>query len=402
MKPRRLAVILTRRWMLFAGLTAVLFTASALLLLFLLEDSFIDRRLKAAADSVADLGTAERMLPAGFRLYRDTEAPLDIHARLPWASAGEPFEMRRADGSYVHVMLDHTPSGQTFVLVYDVTSELTVSRRWGVGLLLACAVTGAVLLIAFVLARAFVTRVAQRASSVVAEMNTTRDPEQLRALAARQDVEEFQQLLLLHADAWEAELASVNREKQTLTQLAHELRTPLQSARTSLAILNDDRMDPGAWERLHRAVARLARASSAVLWLSTERGAALEATRDVVPEIQALVDEFAPLADARQQRIQVDVAQPTRWTIPQEIADAIFGNLLMNAVQHGGPGVISVQIQSGAVTIANPKGPSGGEGFGVGLGIVRRLVERASARLDVHIGVESVRARVSWTDASGT
>src|SRR5687768_2842290 len=104
MRPRRLAVVLTRQWMLFAGLVAALFSACALLLLFLLEDSFIDRRLKAAARSVTDPATAQQMLPPEFRAYPADGAPLDIHARLPWAAHAEPFEMRRADGRYVHVL----------------------------------------------------------------------------------------------------------------------------------------------------------------------------------------------------------------------------------------------------------------------------------------------------------
>lgn len=231
---------------------------------------------------MTDLPTAQRTLPPEFRAYSADAAPLDIHARLPWAERAEPFEMRRADGSYVHVLLEQTASGIPFVLVCDVTGDLTVSPRWRMGVLLTSSATGVVLLGAFVFARALVSRIGNRAAALVGEMKDTRDPVQLRVLAGKQEVQEFRQLLLLHADAWEAELASVDREAQTLSQLAHELRTPLQSARTSLALLAGDRMDSRAWERLDRAVTRLGRASTAILWMSSEREPVLDESAESV------------------------------------------------------------------------------------------------------------------------
>ena len=397
MKPRRLAVVLTRQWMLFAALGAGLFGAAALLLLFLLEDSFIDRRLKAAAASVVDPATAHRTLPPEFRVYPADDAPLDIHARLPWAHRGGPFEMRRADGSYVHALLEETPAGRRFVLVYDVTDQLTITPRWRLGLLLMSSATAVVLFGAFLFARAFVSRVGDRASALVAGMKNTRDPVQLRALAARQDVHEFQQLLLLHADAWDAELASVDRERQTLAQLAHELRTPLQSAQTSLAILADDRTDRAAWQRLHRAITRLGRASTAILWMATEREPLPQQRVAVVPTIRALIDEFVPFAEARQQQFELEVLEAGDWNIRQDIADAILGNVLMNAVQHGAPGIIAVRIERGGIAIVNPAGVSSGPGFGVGMQVVRRLADRVGWRLDVRPEAQTVHVQLSWS-----
>jgi signal transduction histidine kinase len=397
MKPRRLAVILTRQWMLFAALGAALFGAGALLLLFLVEDSFIDRRLKAAAASVVDPATAHRTLPPGFRIYPATDAPLDIHARLPWAQRGGPFEMRRADGSYVHALLEETPAGRPFVLVYDVTDQLTISPRWRMGLLLMSSATAVVLFGAFLFARAFVSRVGDRASALVAGMKTTRDPVELRALAGRQDVHEFQQLLLLHADAWAAELASVDRERQTLAQLAHELRTPLQSAQTSLAILADDRTDPAAWQRLERAIARLGRASTAILWMASEQEPRREQRAEVVPTLRALIDEFVPFAEARHQQFELDVLEPADWNIRQDIADAILGNVLMNAIQHGAPGIITVRIERGGIAIANPAGVAPRTGFGVGMHIVQRLADRVGWRLAVSHEAQTVHVRLSWS-----
>ena len=395
MTPRSLAAGMTRRWTLFAVALTLVFSAGALLLLFLLEDSLLDRRLQAVAQSILDPVANTGGLPPQFRAYSLEDAPLDVHARLAWAAPGEPFELRRADGSYAHVLVDHTPSGRGFVLIYDVTAELAVSTRWRTGLLLAVVATGGGFLAALALARGFVSRTGREASGLVAAMKQTRDPAQLRILAGAQSIQEFRELLELHADAWEAELASVERETSTLAHLAHELRTPLQSARTSLDILEDDRTDPGAWARLRRALNRLHRASSAMLWMSTDRQLpGHQSNADAAQIIAAMAQEFAPFAKARHQQIHVEQRGPLHWGIPEDVADALIGNLLMNAIQHGLPGRITVLIEADAVAVVNAAETGGRAGFGFGLQIVQRLADRVGWRLDVSRDTGVVVARL--------
>ena len=59
---------LARRWMAFAAALSLLFAGATLLLLFVLEDSFIDRRLRAVAASPAVAQGATAALPAQGRL----------------------------------------------------------------------------------------------------------------------------------------------------------------------------------------------------------------------------------------------------------------------------------------------------------------------------------------------
>lgn len=128
MRARSLKSLLTRQWMLFATCVGLLFAAAGLLLLFVLEDSFIDRQLEAAARTVASGSPGLTRLPIEYSVYPVAEVPLDIHARLPFARVGEPFEMRRADRRHVHVLLIDTPRDGRLAVVYDVTDQLTVSR----------------------------------------------------------------------------------------------------------------------------------------------------------------------------------------------------------------------------------------------------------------------------------
>ena len=57
-RRRSLQRALARRWMVFAAVLSVLLGGNALLLLFLLEDSFIDRHLRAVAAGVVEPGPA--------------------------------------------------------------------------------------------------------------------------------------------------------------------------------------------------------------------------------------------------------------------------------------------------------------------------------------------------------
>ena len=152
-RRRSLQRALARRWMVFAAVLSVLLGGNALLLLFLLEDSFIDRHLRAVAAGVVEPGPASPGLPARFQALAWPSVPDDIGARLAGREPGAIAEFRRADGRYVHALAARTASGRPFVLVYDVTNELTVNPRLPGGLAYALAWLALSLLAAWLLAR---------------------------------------------------------------------------------------------------------------------------------------------------------------------------------------------------------------------------------------------------------
>ena len=387
MAARSLRDRLARRWMAFAACVALLFATAGLLLLFLLEDAFIDRQLEAAARSLASGTKTLAPLPPAFAVHPVDRLPLDIHARMPFARVGEPFEMRRANRRYVHVLLVDTPAAGRVAIVYDVTDQLTVSPRLGTGLLIVLGLTAATLVAARGLSRAFAGNVARQATALLDELRRDADPPRLRRLADAQEILEFRDLLQVHADLREAQLAAIDNERRTLAYLGHELRTPLQSSRTSLALLAERPDDAAAFARLERALARLTRAGSAVLWLATDRVPDLSEATPLQPVLQRLADELAPLAAQRGQRFDLDVPATLVAAGPAEVVEAILANLIHNALQHGGPGTVTVRATAAALVIANPRRdvPDDG-GFGLGLEIVHRLAGRIGWTLDMRVG----------------
>lgn len=396
-RKRSLARVLARQWVVFGLLLFAGFAVMSVLTLFVLEDSFIDRRIRDVAQEISARGPASA-LPARFERLSPELAPPAMAARMHGLRDGAIREFRLPDGRYVHVLVGRDPQGRRYLLSYDVSDQLNVNAALAQGwpwLLLAGA---ALALLAYGLARRFVGRVSRQARDLLSRVGEAEGPQRLQALAAEEDILEFSELARLSAEAWDKRLAALERERQTLAFLAHELRTPLQSARTSLALLDVDRGNALAWQRLARAQDRLARASHAILWLGTA-GPVPDARSPVAPVLDALLSEFAPLAANRRQVVSVGIGDDASWPMPPEVIETVLANLLLNAIQHGGAGDIALALDDRGLRLANPAADgSDAAGFGLGLALVQRLLERFGWRLERN-GTSGHVVRVGPADA---
>lgn len=373
---RSLGQVLAQQWIVFGLVLFAGFAAISSLFLYVLEDQFINARLREAALDVATLANPPA-LPSRFELVSFDQAPSALRERMDPVRLGGIREFPLPDGRYVHVFSGRDMDGTRFLLTYDVSDQLNVNRALIHGwpwLLLAAA---ALAMIALALARRFVGQVTGQARELVVRVMEADGPQQLHALANEEAIGEFSVLARLSAEAWEARLAALERERETLAFLGHELRTPLQSARTSLALLNEDRDNTAAWQRLQRAHGRLVRATHTVLWLGAGGPVAAGANCEVSPVVEALVAEFAPLASSRQQSIESAVDVSVCWALPAEVVETVLANLLLNAIQHGGPGQIRLRLDGEGMRMVNPASATPeASGFGLGLELVQRLLER--------------------------
>lgn len=380
---RSLRRALTVRWLAYVSVSIVSIAGAALIALYMVEDRFIDQRLRSAA---AQVGTPGASQFGAISSYDELSLPLDIGAQISGAEQGQIFEMRRANGRYVHVLpLADAETGKRF-LVYDATDELVVNDLlgrliWAAALFLLLIVGGAWLSI-----RRFFNQVASDAERLGEAMLHARDADSLRTAADAERFEEMAQFARLHADLWDTHLKTVEAEREMLGYLSHELRTPLQSARNALALLEEDEANRNVHGLLNRAIARLTRASNTALWLGSDRIAQSESPVSAGSVLDQLVAEFEPLAQRAGQ--QITIASEGDWVVnvPEDIVETLLASLLFNAVQHGGKGEVAITLRPNHIQISNPLREDGATpGFGMGIDIAGKIAARIGWNFETSI-----------------
>ncbi|MCK7594169.1 sensor histidine kinase [Pseudomarimonas salicorniae] len=387
MKARSLSRLLGLQWAGFVLVLLLGFGLVAATALYVLEDSFIDQRL---LDAEAALARGVAPSPPVQRL-RTEDLPAALQPGLESLPPRALREYRLEDGRYLHLRSLPAEAGEARFLVIDAGDELRVGeklRRIAPSVLV---LLGLILMLAAWLARRFVRRIERGLSGLLDAIEGEGDVAALRRLATEQPVQEFRRFGLALADSLQQRLEAVERERETLRFLAHELRTPLQGARLALASLTDTGSAPGSYLRLQRSLQRLDRASAAVLWLG-EQTPVTEPV-EIGSAARALCDELAPLAGQRGQSLHCEVAAPLHWSLPLAAVEAVLGNLLLNAIQHGAPGQVSVQLGRNSLRVENSWDEGNDRpGFGLGLELSKRLLSRIGWTLDCD--AEGTRFRV--------
>ncbi|MEN1726898.1 MAG: HAMP domain-containing sensor histidine kinase [Pseudomonadota bacterium] len=199
----------------------------------------------------------------------------------------------------------------------------------------------------------------------------------------------------------------VERDKAFNADVSHELRTPLAviSGATELMLAQDDLSDRHR-DRLHR-IARAARQSTdittALLHLvRSEKGhEGSWPAQDVGKIAGQMLDNYRPLVSDRDLKLELEVEEGLSVIAPDSVIAVILANLIGNAVRYTASGEVRVQVQRGQVVILDT-GPGipeeelprvfdrhfrgrqsgGSKGSGLGLSIVRRLVDLYAWEID--------------------
>lgn len=372
MSRQPLRRVLALQWALYTAVLLVGMGGIAAVALYGIEDLFINARLVEAERALA----GERAPLPQIELWRIRDFPENQRARLAALEPGRITEFRLDAARYVHVRALPADDAGPRLLVYDVQDEMRVNPVLTQGAPMLAGLAGLLIAVAAWLARRNAVRIERAAGGLFGALARGADPHALRHAADTQPVSEFQRLGHALADALDARLAALRREVDTLRFIAHELRTPLQSAKLAAALLPGD---SPVYRRLSRALQRLERASQAVLWLGEPALAGDHADVGVIAKI--LGAELAPLAQQRRQSIATELRGQLLWPMPAAAAEALLSNLVLNAIQHGSPGVIGITVDEASLVVVNPFAADERQpGHGLGLELGRRIA--------AHIGLE--------------
>jgi signal transduction histidine kinase len=230
------------------------------------------------------------------------------------------------------------------------------------------------------------------------------------------------------------QLAAADQMRADLiATVSHEFRTPLTGIRGSALTLlkRGDRLDKNGRDRLLHAVLDQQERLSRLLENMLVAAQATDVDPSATAEVDAVAAEVAMLAGAGRpgaQGVSVVVAPGLTARIDRQALHQVLANLVDNALLHGEPGQtplvaggedergvwITVSNEGGVIdltarerlfepfTQVNSGATRDREGIGVGLYVVRRLVEVYGGSVEVHSDSGWVTVQVRLSPAGGS
>jgi signal transduction histidine kinase len=402
---------LRRRLMLaFAGFTlavATLFGLYAAVFVYMVEDRFFQSMLgrEAAWLQQERMRSGEWPTPRdpSMRVFADTAAlPPEIRDIL--LAEPQRREFAGANGLHYHLYPLEPASAASPWLLAEVSAQLVVRPLRG-DLLRVLAWSGVgVLALALLLGGWLASRMTAplaRLASLVGTMTPDRLP---AGFAGGFEDDEVGVL----ADALEtlgARLRDfVARERAFTRDASHELRTPLAVIRGACERLSSQQdLTPRARaDLMHvlQSAQALEQTVATLLALAREEHAAAEVmAQKLLPLVERVVLEQAPLLADRPVQVSVDVPAAATATLPPAVLQILLSNLIGNAFAHTSRGEVRIATAHGRLQIANRDASmharideqdyavfthrEGSAGFGLGLAILRRVCERHGVDLRI-------------------
>ncbi|MDZ7862946.1 HAMP domain-containing sensor histidine kinase [Acidovorax sp.] len=362
--------LFTRMWHTLVGLMLASFVVNAVLVTATLQlgsEAQTERRLARIGEYWASQVPATEPVqidPVTFFYPRYELLPPEIRAMLGSGERGI-FELGPRARDYF-VLAHQEAAGEPFYVVENhsevkpqETLEWQVFSWYAMGII---PFTGLLLWLCARGARRIAAPLAQIGMQVDARPPQSLEPLPLPEGAPR----ELAVLVGQLNSAFQRTADVLERERNFARFASHELRTP---AAVMQAVL--ERLADGASERQHTALQRGERALrdmnaliETFLKLSLEAGGAGATAAATVVVDQAWVAELFThfYGPEKAGRIAVKELAPLCLAAPETVLHVLIGNLLKNAVVHGGEPPIAVTLSATAITVENTLGACAAEG----------------------------------------
>lgn len=201
-----------------------------------------------------------------------------------------------------------------------------------------------------------------------------------------------------------------DRQRRFIASAAHEIRTPIAIIRTKI-----DASGEVALRRLSGDVDRLANLAEQLLDLERIDTRPRMQTVDLAPLARRVIGELAPLAIASDRTIEIECDHPSTIQSDRGAIERVLVSLIHNAIDHGGPRII---VRVAGTTLAVEDDGDGipaeartkvlepfyrlkprSTGAGLGLNLVKQIVERLRGRLSITAAVPTGTIVEVWLPA---
>ena len=416
---RRLQTRLMASFAAFTLAVSALFALFAMAFVYTVEDHFLERQLEqeAARQQAHHARHGAYAAPGSdFITVHTSRATLPPEVATLLAEEPRRREVAGAQGRH-YPLLPLARAGEPPWLVAEVSGQLIVRpmRRellsWLAGW---CAM-------AVALSLGLSAWLARRTSAPLEALSAQvahAAPEQLpQQLAGATRADEVGALARSFGALLDRTRRFIRREQAFTRDASHELRTPLAVLRMGLERLMAAAGTPPAVRQelapLHAATTLMEQTVHTLLMLAREGGPAAAAPgppTPVLPLVEQWVLAHAGWLDQQALALDVQLGRDDGLALPPAVLQLVVASLLGNALAHGERGGrVRVALEAGALLVANPGAeppPAAGQagvtgdasaGFGLGLSIVRRLLEQQGARLEIahHQGHTQVRVIAS-------
>lgn len=387
------------------GLTlglSLLFTALIFLLVYVIEDQVFVNQVKveqSAFEQIIDDGNPQLIRdwqPLNRNIQR-VDSLENLPESLPAAAlsnlATNPGVHEYFDDDHAmfiaSLMLPNNASN--YYLVYDVKDLLVVRNTKRTLFILIGGLTLIIALVAVLLAR----RLTKSTLAPVSRLNHALQNNDLDdvVIELANEFSEDEIGVLAHelAQALEQVRKSTEREYQFNRGVSHELRSPMQVAQSATELIHLVAGDSHAQlskpiARLQRSISEMTQIAEAFLWLASDRvvkqseRCSLDTLNKMLAAIQSGVHTH---------EIVVNTAPLTAhyYPLPSTVLSVVLRSLIRNAIVHGDPSTITVDMQADRITVSNSVTSVTPEdnGFGIGLSIVQRICDRFGCELNTQL-----------------
>ena len=187
--------------------------------------------------------------------------------------------------------------------------------------------------------------------------------------------------------------------------MSHEIRTPLQVMSHSLELLETNHSElyhQPLIQRFVKSLARIKRISNALLWLtSKEQHQGKSCINMVLDKVLLESKNFVTVHHLDITLNNINQYQPT-VTMPDEVLELIFFNLLNNAIHHGihsnDSNVLTITIDKNAIIFSNEIANimSEQQHFNLGLNLITKLAERFNSSFTTKVTDNQFNATLSF------